>query len=141
MALLSEAKKTHAPDMTPLATIPHPSGNITVVEKGTPVSFDIRRVYFLHGLSADSQRGSHAHKKLSQLMIAVSGSFQVSLTHADWRKKYVMDDPTQGLLIPPMTWRDLSHFSSGAVCLVLASENYDEADYIRDFDSFVKAGE
>ena len=138
---MTEVKKSLPPEFTSLATIPHQSGNITVVEKGTTVSFDIRRVYFLHGLSGDSQRGSHAHKKLYQLMIAVSGSFQVSLTHSDWRKTYVMDDPTQGLLIPPMTWRVLSHFSTGAVCLVLASENYDEADYIRDFDNFVIAGE
>ena len=126
------------PRLISLTTIGHPSGIITVAEEGTHSPFAFRRAYFLHGLDSSSQRGSHGHRKLRQLMIAVSGSFHVQLSGFFGEENYFLEDPNQGLLIPPMTWRDLDRFSPGAICLVLASDPYEEADYIRDYKEFVK---
>jgi dTDP-4-dehydrorhamnose 3,5-epimerase-like enzyme len=125
------------PRLVDLTSIPHESGEITVVEHGTESPFAFERVYFLHGLRPDSERGSHAHVKLRQLMIAVNGSFEVKLTGLNWDESFFLDSPNRALFVPPMTWRDLSGFSEGAVCLVLASEIYDEADYIRDYQDFL----
>jgi dTDP-4-dehydrorhamnose 3,5-epimerase-like enzyme len=124
--------------MVDLTSIPHESGEITVVEHGTHAPFAFQRIYFLHGLSPDSERGSHAHVKLRQLIVAVRGSFEVKLTGLDWQDTFLLDSPNRALFVPPMTWRDLSRFSEGAICLVLASEVYDEADYIRNYDDFLK---
>lgn len=126
--------------VVPLTEIRHDSGSITVVEEGTHSPFPFKRVYFLHDLRSESERGSHAHRELRQLMIAASGRFDVRLTGLDWTEDFVLDSPSQALLIPPMTWRELSGFSAGAVCLVLASELYDESDYIRDYDVFMNSG-
>lgn len=124
-----------------MTTIDHPSGTITVAEEGTHSPFVFRRAYFLHGLNPSSRRGGHGHRKLRQLMIAVSGSFHVQLSGFFGKESYELEDPSQGLLIPPMTWRDLDGFSREAICLVLASEPYEEADYIRDYEEFVKLSE
>lgn len=121
-----------------LQQIVHPSGTITVLEQGIHLPFDIRRVYFLHGLSKDSVRGAHAHRNLSQLMIAVSGRFRVRLSGSGWSEDYDLVDPNTALFIPPMTWRELDDFSVGAVCLVMASAPYDEDDYIRDHLEFLR---
>jgi len=125
------------PELINLTTIDGPSGTITVAEEGTHIPFGFRRAYFLHGLNPSSHRGAHGHRKLRQIMIAVSGGFRVQLSGFFGEETYELEDPNQGLLIPPMTWRDLDRFSQGAICLVLASEPYEEADYIRDYDEFV----
>ena len=125
------------PTLIQLTEIAHDSGNITVVEKGAHSPFSFERVYFLHGLSPESERGSHAHRQLRQLIIALSGKFEVKLTGLNWVRSFVLDSPNQALIVPPMTWRDLSGFSEGAICLVLASETYDERDYIRNYSEFL----
>ena len=125
------------PYLIALDEIHHASGDITVVEEGSHSPFSFRRVYFLHGLKANSERGSHAHRELRQLMIAVNGSFRVRLTGVGWKDSFTLDDPNVALFIPPLTWRDLDHFSENAICLVLASEVYEEADYIRDYNEFM----
>lgn len=126
------------PRVIELSEISHESGNITVVEEGAHSPFAFKRVYYLHGLSDESERGSHAHHGLRQLMIAIAGQFRVRLTGPTFEETFVLDDPNVALFIPPLTWRDLDQFSAGAICLVLASDVYDESDYIRDYDEFLK---
>lgn len=111
-------------------------GNLSFAEGRRHVPFDIKRIYYLYDVPADMGRGAHAHKALHQFMIAMSGSFDITLDDGCKSKRVRLDRPYQGLYICPMIWRDLNHFSSGAVCLVLASEYYDEADYIRDYGAF-----
>ena len=112
-------------------------GNIAVIENNI-VPFDIKRVYYLFDVPSTSSRGGHAHKKLQQLLIPLSGSFDVVLKTADETQVVTLNKPDKGLLIKSNVWRELENFSSGAVCLVIASEVFDEEDYIRDFDAFVK---
>lgn len=113
-------------------------GNLSVVQNGTDVPFDVKRVYYLYDVPGGESRGSHAHKQLSQLIIAASGSFRVTLDDGVTRKSFVLNRPYQGLCVRPGIWRDLDDFSSGAVCMVLASEVYQEDDYIRDYEEFLK---
>ena len=113
-------------------------GSITVVENGGALPFDTRRVYYLYDVPGGSSRGAHAHKALSQLIIAASGSFRVTLDDGRSRRTYFLNRPYQGLLVRPGIWRDLDDFSSGAVCMVLASDVYQKEDYIRDYSSFLK---
>ena len=113
-------------------------GNITVVENQYTVPFDVKRVYYLYDIPGGEERGAHAHKKLQQLIIAASGSFDVILNDGNVKRRFTLNRPYQGLYVKPGIWRDLGEFSSGAVCLVLASEVYDEADYIRDYDAYLK---
>lgn len=114
-------------------------GNLTFIEGNRHVPFEIKRVYYLYDVpSGESRGGGHAHKRLHQFIIAVSGSFDVILDDGFERMRYHLNRPYYGLYIPPMIWRELDNFSSGAVCLVLASEFYDEDDYIRDYESFKK---
>lgn len=112
-------------------------GNLTVVENGITLPFDVRRVYYLYDIPGGESRGAHAHKHLSQLIIAVSGSFRVTLDDGNVKRSYMLNRPYQGLYVKPGIWRDLDDFSAGAVCMVLASEVYDENDYIRTYDEFV----
>lgn len=116
-------------------------GNLTVVGKGIDVPFDVKRVYYLYDVPGGESRGGHAHKALYQLIVAVSGSFTVTLDDGTDKKTFVLNRPYTGLLVVPGIWRTLDDFSSGAVCLVLASEIYDEADYIRDYEEFLKCKE
>ena len=116
-------------------------GNLTFVEKGRGLSFDMRRVYYLYDIPSGVSRGGHGHKKLSQLMIATSGSFDVLLNDGRKQRTVHLNRPFQGLYICPMIWRELDNFSSGSVCLVLASDIYDEGDYYRDYQQFCKAVE
>lgn len=112
-------------------------GNLTVVQNGITVPFDVKRVYYLYDVPGGESRGSHAHRALSQLIVAASGSFRVVLDDGSAKRTFVLNRPYQGLLVKPGIWRDLDDFSSGAVCMVLASEVYQPEDYIRDYDEFI----
>ena len=112
-------------------------GNLSVIENNSVLPFHVKRVYYLYDVPSGASRGSHAHKELFQLIVAVSGSFTVTLDDGASRKSFFLNNPSKGLLVKPGIWRDLGEFSSGSVCLVLASEEYSADDYIRDFDSFV----
>ena len=116
----------------------HEKGNITVVENSFTVPFDIQRTYYLYDIPGGESRGGHAHKELRQLIVAASGSFTVTLDDGKVRRSFVLNRPYQGLLVVPGIWRTLDDFSSGAVCLVLASHIYDEHDYIRDYQDFIR---
>ena len=120
-----------------LPTITDPRGNLTVAEAFTNVPFDIRRAYWVYDVPGGESRGGHAHKRLRQLVIAMSGSFTVTLDNGHEQQKYLLNHPWEGLLIETETWRTLDDFSSGAVCLVLASEPFEEDDYIYDYDEFL----
>ena len=120
-----------------LPVITDPRGNLCVAEGGQSVPFEIRRIYYLYDVPSQSTRAGHAHHALHQLVIAVSGSFDVRLHDGVRDERVTLNRPNRGLHIGTGTWRDIDNFSSGAVCLVLASEHYDEADYIRDFDAFL----
>jgi dTDP-4-dehydrorhamnose 3,5-epimerase-like enzyme len=125
--------------ITELPRIQDPRGNLTFVEAGRQAPFDIRRVYYLYDVPGGSERGGHAHFQLHQLMIAMSGSFDIVLDDGFDRKRVHLNRSYNALYIPPMTWRELDNFSSGSVCMVLASEHFDEADYIRDYSAFMVA--
>lgn len=114
------------------------SGNITVVEGNNNIPFEIKRIYYLYDIPCGEDRGGHAHKELSQLIIAASGSFEVLIDDGENKKKIFLNRPDNGLYIVPGIWRELHEFSSGAISLVLASTIYDENDYIRDYSEFIK---
>jgi hypothetical protein len=111
-------------------------GNIAVLENDV-IPFEIKRVYYLYDIPSSAKRGGHSHKKLQQVIIAISGSFDVVLKNGKTEKKITLNKADKGLLIKSNTWRELENFSSGAVCLVLASDIFLEEDYIRDFDDFL----
>ena len=113
-------------------------GNLTVVENGKTLPYDVKRVYYLYDVPGGENRGSHAHRDLSQLIIAASGSFRVTLDDGTCKRSFFLNRPYQGLYVKPGMWRDLEDFSSGAVCMVLASEEYDSNDYIRSYEDFIK---
>lgn len=121
-----------------LPKITDPRGNLTVAEELTNVPFDIRRAYWVYDVPGGESRGGHAHKRLRQLIVALSGSFHVTLDNGHERKTYLLNHPWEGLLVETKTWRTLDDFSSGAVCMVLASEPYDAADYIEEYDEFLQ---
>jgi len=122
-----------------LPKIHDPRGNLTFIEGQRHIPFDIRRVYYLYDVPGGADRGGHAHKELHQLIIAMSGSFDVILDDGLARKRIHLARSYYGLYICPMVWRELDNFSSGSVCLVLASNLYDESDYYRDYSIFVAA--
>lgn len=113
-------------------------GNITVVENSKTVPFEVKRTYYLYDVPGGESRGGHAHKALSQLIVAASGSFTVTLDDGKVKRTFLLNRPYQGLYVVPGIWRTLDDFSSGAVCMVLASEGYDEQDYIRSYDDFIQ---
>jgi len=121
-----------------LPKISDPRGNLTFIEAGRHVPFDIARVYYLYDVPGGGERGGHAHKQLRQLIIAMSGSFDVVLDDGLQTQRVHLNRSYQGLLVCPMIWRELDNFSSGSVCMVLASERYDEEDYYRDYDAYFK---
>ncbi|EEF26989.1 conserved hypothetical protein [Ricinus communis] len=120
-----------------LPKITDPRGNLTFVEGDHHIPFDIKRVYYLYDVPGGSDRGSHAHRNLHQFVIAMSGSFDIVLDDGDRQRRFHLNRSYYGLYICPMMWRSLDNFSSGGVCMVLASAQYDPADYIRDHNQFL----
>jgi len=120
-----------------LPKISNARGNLSFVEGGQHIPFDIKRVYYLYDVPGGADRGSHAHKELHQFIVAMSGSFDVALDDGANKKRFHLNRSYYGLYVCPMMWRFLDNFSSGAVCIVLASEHYDETDYIRNYDEFL----
>ena len=116
--------------------ITDPRGNLAVIE-GATLPYDIKRVYYLFDVPSDAYRGGHSHKDQQEFLIAVSGSFEVVLDNGTSKKRVMLNKPNKGLLIPTGIWRELENFSSGAVCVVLASDTYLESDYVRDYDEFL----
>ena len=121
-----------------LPKIIDPRGNLTVAEQLKNVPFDIKRVYWVYDVPGGECRGGHSHKECKEFIIAVSGSFTVTLDDGNQKHTYLLNHPYQGLFVDTDTWRTLDDFSSGAVCLVLASELYEEEDYIREYDAFTE---
>ena len=111
-------------------------GNLTFIEANEHVPYDIKRVYYLYDVPGGEKRGGHAHKSLEQFIIAASGSFDVILDDGNQRKRFHLNRSYYGLYVPTKIWRELDNFSSGSVCVVLASEHFDEEDYIRDYNEF-----
>ena len=122
-----------------LPKITDPRGNLTFVETGRQIPFAIQRVYYLYDVPGGSERGGHAHKELSQLIIAMSGSFDVVLDDGEKKKRVHLSRSYYGLYVCPMIWRELDNFSSGSVCMVIASNLYDESDYFRNYDDYLVA--
>ncbi len=116
----------------------HANGNLTVVEDFSPIPFKIQRTYYLYDIPGGESRGGHSHSNLQQLLVAISGSFDVLLDDGVKQHRYTLNRPYQGLLIAPGIWRVLENFSSGSVCLCLASEHYNEKDYVREYEEFLK---
>lgn len=128
--MLDQCKLIEVPKIT------DPRGNLAVIE-GATLPYDIKRVYYLFDVPSDAYRGGHSHKDQQEFLIAVSGSFEVVLDNGTSKKRVMLNKPNIGLLIPTGIWRELENFSSGAVCVVLASDTFLEADYIRDYDEFL----
>ena len=122
-----------------LPKIADPRGNLTFVESDSQIPFDIQRVYYLYDVPGGSERGGHAHKGLHQLIIAMSGSFDVVLDDGKEKKRFHLNRSYHGLDIYPMMWRELDNFSSGSVCMVLASNKYEEDDYYRDYAEYMRS--
>jgi hypothetical protein len=122
-----------------LPKISDPRGNLTFIEGAKHVPFSIRRVYYLYDVPGGAERGGHAHKEMHQLIIAMSGSFDVILDDGSEKKRFHLNRSYYGLYVCPMIWRELDNFSSGSVCLVLASNLYDESDYYRNYDIYLEA--
>lgn len=122
-----------------LPRITDPRGNLTFIEGGRHVPFDVARVYYLYDVPGGAERGGHAHKELQQLIVAMSGSFDVVLDDGQQKKRVHLNRSYYGLYVGSMVWRELDNFSSGSVCMVLASMRYDELDYYRDYQQFISA--
>lgn len=122
-----------------LPKITDPRGNLTFIESERNISFPIARVYYLYDVPGGAKRAGHGHRTLRQLMIAISGSFDVLLDDGTTKRKYHLNRSYCGLYICPMIWRELDNFSSGSVCMVLASDYYDESDYFRRYEDFIEA--
>ena len=120
----------------PLPKVVDPRGNLTFIEGGRHVPFDIARVYYLYDVPGGAERGGHAHKALHQLVIAMSGSFDVVLDDTRVKQRFHLNRSHFGLYVCPMIWREIDNFSSGSVCMVLASTIYDEDDYFRGYDAY-----
>jgi hypothetical protein len=123
--------------VVPLNKIHNRAGNITIVEGNSSIPFDIKRIYYLYDIPGGEDRGGHAHKNLYQLIVSASGSFDVLLNDGKNKKIIKLNRPDYGLLVQPGIWRELFEFSSGAICLVIASEKYDEDDYLRNYPDFL----
>ena len=120
-----------------LPKISDPRGNLTFVESDRHIPFSIKRVYYLYDIPGGAERGAHGHRFLEQLIVAMSGSFDVTLDDGYNKKTFHLNRSYYGLYVPPMMWRDIDNISSGAVCMVIASEYYDEDDYFRNYNQFL----
>lgn len=114
----------------------HPNGSLTVVDNADDAPFDVRRVFYLYDVPGDSSRGGHSHHRAQEIIVAAGGSFDVTLSDGHDTATFSLNRPYRGLYIPAGIWRNLDNFSSGAVCLVLTSELFDESDYVRDYEIF-----
>jgi len=123
-----------------LPCIKNRSGNITALENNVEIPFNINRIFYLYDIPGGESRGAHSHKECHQFLIATSGSFEVQLDDGKVKKTVMLNQPFRGLHIPPGIWASEVNFSSGAICLVMASHTYDESDYIRDYDDYLKLG-
>ncbi len=128
----------HSCNVVELNKIHNPAGNITIIQNDDHQPFKVRRIYYLYDVPGGSERGGHAHKQLHQLIAAASGSFDVIIDDSRNKKIVQLNRPYFGLLIVPGIWREIVNFSSGAICLVLASEKYEPGDYIRDYSDYIK---
>ncbi len=122
-----------------LPVISDPRGDLTFIEGGRHVPFPIARVYYLYNVPVDAERGGHAHRELEQVIFALSGSFRIRVDDGRERAEHWLRDPRRGLYVSRLVWREMDSFSQGAVCMVLASRPYEEADYFRDYDAFLAA--
>ncbi len=121
-----------------IGKIPFAEGNLSVVENGTTFPFDVKRIFYLYDISGGESRGAHSHKECHQFLIAASGSFEISLDDGKYKRQVFLNRPDMGLHIPPGVWASEENFSSGAICLVLASHTYNEKDYIRDYEDYLR---
>ena len=128
----------HNYNIIELDKIHNPAGNITIIQNSEWGLFDIKRAYYLYDIPGGSERGGHAHKELYQLIVAASGAFDIIIDDGRHKKIVELNRPNFGLIVVPGIWREIVNFSSGAICLVLASEKYDEEDYLRDYSSFLE---
>ncbi len=124
--------------MIEIPKISDPRGNLTFIEGGNHLPFDVKRVFYLYDVPTGEGRGAHAHKELNQFIVCLSGSFDVSVDDGKNKSLIHLNRPWKGVHIPPMIWASEINFDAGSVCLVMASDVYDEADYIRDYDDFLK---
>lgn len=122
-----------------LPKISDPRGNLTFIEGAKHIPFDIKRIYYLYDVPGGARRAGHAHQTLHQVLIALSGSFDITVDNGFAKAKFHLNRSYQGLYLPAMVWRDIDNFSSGAVCLALASAAYDEAEYYREYETFLRA--
>lgn len=122
-----------------LPRVNDPRGNLTFIEGGRHVPFDVRRVYYLYDVPGGATRAGHGHRRLEQVIIAMSGSFDLTLDDGRERRRFHLNRSYYGLYVAPMMWREIDNFSSGSVCMVLASDYYDEADYFRLYEEFLEA--
>jgi hypothetical protein len=120
-----------------LPVVSDPRGNLSFIESGRHIPFDIKRIYYLYDVPGGATRAGHAHRELHQVLIAMSGSFDVTLDDGSEERKFHLNRSYYGLYICPMVWRVIDNFSSGSVCMAIASEFYDEGDYYRDYDQFL----
>lgn len=124
-----------------LPKIHEPRGNLSFIEGGRHIPFDIKRVYYIYDVPGGAERGGHAHRKVQQFMIAMSGSFDVVLDDGRHKHRFHLNRSYYGLYLSSMVWREMENFSSGSICMVLASEFYEEEDYYRDYNQFLRAAE
>jgi len=136
---LSENTSVSHVKIIDLPVVTDARGDLTFLEGERHVPFPIRRVYYLYNVPVDAERGGHAHRELEQVIFALSGSFRITVDDGDEKAEYWLRNPRKGLYINRLIWREMDSFSQGAVCMVLASLPYEEADYLRDYDEFLKS--
>lgn len=120
-----------------MPAITDPRGDLTFIEGGNHVPFEIKRIYYIYNVPVDSLRGGHAHRDLEQVVFALSGSFRMTVDDGRKRQEYYLRNPRKGIYMSRLVWREMDQFSQGAVCMVLASHAFDETDYLRDYDEFL----